>query len=124
MLNPEAYYISGVGSCFPAGGLTWSEIIGAGSGPAGPAMDIHKCIYTAYQVKSRELTGQRSTYIVRTSKKVCASVEFRHTRDCLVPSHGLTILNLLPAPVYVCVSMQAKPTPPRGVWEHAPRYFF
>ena len=25
---------SGVGSCFPAGGLTWSEIIGAGSGPA------------------------------------------------------------------------------------------
>ena len=68
---------SGVGSCFPAGGLTWSEIIGAGSGPAGPAMDIHKCIYTAYQVKSRELTGQRPTYIVRrTSKKVCASVEF------------------------------------------------
>ena len=60
----EACHSSGVGSCFPAGGLTWSEIIGAGSGPAGPAMDIHKCIYTAYQVKSRELTGQRPTYIV------------------------------------------------------------
>ena len=36
-------------------------------------------LYTVYQVKSRELTGQRPTYgIVRTSKKVCASVEFRN----------------------------------------------
>ena len=49
------------------------NFIGAGSGPAGPAMDIHKCIYTAYQVKSRELTGQRSTYIVRTSPKYDSS---------------------------------------------------
>ena len=43
-------------------------------------------IYTAYQVKSSELTGQRPTYIVQTSKKVCASVEFRNESTLAIVS--------------------------------------